>query len=214
MTLPRARDQRTSAANQAIQAFVEHDLGVRATVEQVVKTFRAVLEFTATTAEPADPANEFSSEERAALERAGANFAPLAPEVADPVERTRIAYAALLLDTVGVAEAADLMERDRSRIHQRIRERTLWAIPGEGGLRIPRAQFAEGPEQDLVEIDGMGRVVKALPSDLHPVSVLRWLTQPKPDLRIEDSPVSPRDWLRAGGNPDEAVALAEDLNVS
>jgi hypothetical protein len=171
------------------------------------------MKFTATTAEPADPANEFSAEERAALERAGANFAPLLPEVADPVEKARIAYAALLLDTVGIAEAADLIGRDRSRVHQRIRERTLWAIPGEGGLRIPRAQFAAESEQHLVEIDGMGRVVKALPSDLHPVSVLRWLTQPKPDLQIEGSPVSPRDWLRAGGNPNEAVALAEDLHV-
>ena len=210
MMATRSAIKREHRSDKTIEAFVLEDLGVNATVAQVVETFREVRELTTATAESDDPVAEFSAQERGALERAGASFAPLELGTPDPVERMRIAFGALLLDSLSVDQVARRLGRDVSRIRQRMRDRSLWALAGEGGARLPLVQFAD----DGSEIPGMGRVLQALPADLHPVSVLRWLTRPKPDLRLPDVPVSPRDWLLAGGQPDEAVALAEDLHVS
>jgi hypothetical protein len=40
---------------------------------------------------------------------------------------------------------------------------------------------------------------------------LRWFTCPNADLAVDDVSHSPLDWLRAGGDPAEASALAADL---
>jgi len=210
MMATRSTTDRERRSDKTIEAFVLEDLGISATVDQVVETFREVRELTTATADSEAPHAEFSAQERDALERVGASFAPLPPGTPDPVERMRVAFSALLLDTLSVDEVARRLGRDVSRIRQRVRDRSLWALAGEGGARLPRVQFAD----DGSEIPGMGRLLQALPADLHPVAVLRWLTRPKPDLRLEDVPVSPRDWLLAGGQPDEAVALAEDLHVA
>lgn len=212
MTTPRARD-RGNEGEKAIRSFVLEDLGVHSTVDDFVETFRGVVDYTVTNPEPADAAAEFSAEERAALERAGAKFSALPDGTPDPVEQMRIAFGAIATDSVSVEDTADALARDQSRIRQRIRERSLWSIPGERGARLPRVQFDQR-DSKLVEIPGMGRVLQALPLDLHPVALLRWLTRPKPDLEVDGVALSPRDWLRGGGQVDEAVALAEDLHVS
>jgi hypothetical protein len=209
MTTPRTRDhRRTRAEDEVVSRFVGQ-LGIALSIDEFERTFREVVELTEISPDPADAASEFSAVERQALEQMGANFAPLAEDVPDPVEQTRVAYAALLLDTIPANDVAVHLDRDVSRVRQRTRERSLWSITTEAGTRYPRVQFAD----DGSEIRGMGAVLKALPPDLHPVAVLRWLTLPKPELRVEGETVSPRDWLRAGGQADEAVALAEDLHV-
>jgi uncharacterized protein YifE (UPF0438 family) len=184
-------------------------LGLGLSVADFEHRIRTVIGATAVSPDAANATAEFSAAERAVLEEAGANFAPLAQDVADPVEQTRAAFVALVLDTLAADEVAARLGRDISRIRQRTRDRTLWAIVTEGAARYPRIQFAD----DGAEIPGMGRVVKALPPDLHPVAVLRWLTLPKDDLRIEGQAVSPRDWLHAGGHVDETVAIAEDMHI-
>lgn len=209
MTTPRTRDDRRSRAeDEALSRFVGR-LGIALSIDEFERTFREVVELTQISPDPADAASEFSAVERQALEQMGANFAPLAEDVPDPVEQTRVAYAALLLDTIPANDVAIQLDRDVSRVRQRTRERSLWSITTDAGTRYPRVQFAD----DGTEIPGMGAVLKALPPDLHPVAILRWLTLPKPELRVEGEKVSPRDWLRAGGQADEAVALAQDLHV-
>jgi hypothetical protein len=189
---------------------VREELGVYTSLEDFVAAFREVRALTEATPDASDPAMEFPVDERAVLERAGASFASIPAGTADPVQRTRVAFAALLADTLSVDEAAARLGRDPSRIRQRIRDRSLWAIATDGGSRLPRIQFADAG----AEIPGMGPVLKALPASLHPVSIVGWLTRPKPDLEIGGMAVSPRDWLLAGGGPDEVVALAEDLHVA
>ena len=51
----------------------------------------------------------------------------------------------------------------------------------------------------------------ALPSDLHPVAVWGFLTEPSPALPVDDQPASPLDWLRSGGSPDPVAAIAREL---
>jgi hypothetical protein len=47
--------------------------------------------------------------------------------------------------------------------------------------------------------------------DLHPIAVFRFLSEPSPDLEIEDEPVSPLAWLATGGNPEPVAAIAATL---
>lgn len=161
----------------------------------------------------AEPKSEFDPFTRAALLRAGADFSPLAAQRPDPVDVTRALFVALLADSDTPEVVATRLARDVSRVRQRVRERTLWALATDTGVRLPRVQF----DDDGSEIAGMGSVLRALPGDLHPVSVFRWLTTPIADLAAPgeaDVPLSPRDWLRSGGGPDAAIEIAGDLLVA
>jgi hypothetical protein len=205
---PEARG-RSETERAAIARLVD-DLGLRLSVDDFEETIREVISRTVANPEPEDAEVEFSTDERAALGRSGASFAPLPAGTIDPVERTRLAFGALLLDSDSADEAAAHLDRDVSRIRQRIRDRSLWGLGSETGSRLPRVQF----DDDGSEIRGIGRVLQAMPADYHPIAVLRWLTRPHHDLLIDDVPVSPRDWLRSGGRISEVVELAEDLHVS
>ena len=160
-----------------------------------------------------EPKSEFDPFTRAALLRAGADFSPIPAHRPDPVDVTRALFVALLVDSDTPEVVAARLDRDISRVRQRVRERTLWALAADTGVRLPRVQF----DDDGSEIAGMGAVLRALPGDLHPVSVFRWLTTPVTDLTVpdeDDVPLSPRDWLRSGGGPDRAIAIARDLLVA
>lgn len=160
-----------------------------------------------------EPKSEFDPFTRAALLRAGADFSPLGAGRPGPVDVTRAVFVALLADSDTPEVVAARLARDISRVRQRVRERTLWALAGDSGVRLPRVQF----DDDGSEIAGMGSVLRALPGDLHPVSVFRWLTTPVADLTAPDEgdvPLSPRDWLRSGGGPDAAIEVARDLLVA
>lgn len=161
----------------------------------------------------ADAATEFDEATRAALMRAGADFTPLRAGRPDPAELTRAAFIGLLADSDTTEAVARRLDRDISRIRQRIRERTLWSVLTGSGVRLPRVQF----DDDGSEINGMGAAIQALPEDLHPVAVFRWLTTPVPDLAAPGDggvALSPREWLRSGGAPEAALELARDLLVA
>lgn len=176
-------------------------------VEVVVgaRTFRAVK---VTHAERVD---EFDRSTRAALERIGADFTPFPGDRPHPADIVHAAFVSLLVDSDTPDAVARHLDRDVSRVRQRIRDHTLWAIKSANGARLPRVQF----EDDGAEITGMGEVLAALPPNLHPVSLFRFLTTPNPALSLEDSgiAVSPRDWLRSGGRPKIVASIARDLHV-
>jgi hypothetical protein len=160
-----------------------------------------------------EPKSEFDPFTRAALLRAGADFSPLGAERPDPVDVTRALFVAILADSDTPEVVAARLARDISRVRQRVRDRTLWALAADPGVRLPRVQF----DDDGSEIAGMGSVLRALPDDLHPVSVFRWLTTPVAELTAPgegDVPLSPRDWLRSGGGPEAAIEVARDLLVA
>lgn len=161
------------------------------------------------------PERDLAPRERAALERAGFSFAPLPGAIGegavayDPLAWTVAEYTALLATAWPAPAAARWLGVDASRVRQRLARRSLYGIKLADGWRLPAFQFDAPPPGRLVP--GIERVLPHLDPALHPVGVYRWFTQPNPDLVVVGEPVSPLDWLRTGGDPVEAAALAADL---
>jgi hypothetical protein len=129
------------------------------------------------------------------------------------------AYARVTVETLGRAahlistaysasEAAERLGVNESRIRQRRADRTLWAIEDRDGWVFPALQF-EDEAGRRGQIRGLDQVLRALPADLHPLSVAGFLTTPQADLRIGGQPVSPLDWLRSGGDVRPVINAAE-----
>jgi hypothetical protein len=157
----------------------------------------------------ADPRSEFTAEERALLEEGGADLGPLRPGEDEAVVRTAAAYAALLASALTVPEAARRLGVDGSRIRQRLSARQMYGIRRPTGWLLPIFQF----EGDRL-VPGIERVLPRLNAHLHPLAVVGWFTRPHPDLfRPDDpdeTPISPLEWLRSGGDPEVAAELADD----
>jgi len=59
---------------------------------------------------------------------------------------------------------------------------------------------------------GLDRVLALLPTDLHPASVVGFLSTPQPDISLDNRPASPLQWLRRGGDMAPVLALIEIAN--
>lgn len=113
-----------------------------------------------------------------------------------------------LAGALDVAEVAQLLGVDPTRVRQRLRARTLYGLRVQGrSWRLPRFQFDETGR----EIPHLGAVLRALPDTLHPRSVEGFLLSPQPELSTDGEPTGPRDWLRGGGPADPVVELAAAL---
>lgn len=167
---------------------------------------RAIEELRGSEARIDSPSSQFSAGEAATLRAGGFDLGDRKRTEPDPVSETAARYAAILADSADVAEVAERLGVTRARIRQRAAERTLLAIREDDEWRFPRGQFAEA-----APIRGLPAVSLALPSDLHPVAVWSFLTEPSTDLPIDDQPASPLDWLRSGGSPDPVAAIAREL---
>jgi hypothetical protein len=121
--------------------------------------------------------------------------------------RTAAEYAALHDTSLTVAETAQRLGVDPSRVRQLLAARKLYGLQIKGAWRIPAFQF-EGERL----LPGLDEVVPALPKDLHPVGIFHWFTEPNPDLSSEEHRMSPRDWLLAGYPPRAVAELATDLD--
>jgi hypothetical protein len=126
----------------------------------------------------------------------------------DALVRSAAEFAALVAASYSVSEAATRLGVDPSRVRHRLADHTLFGVRLSSGWRVPAFQFA-----DRQIVPDLERVLPRLPSDLHPLSVLHWLTLPNPDLVIgtEERPVSPLAWLRLGMDPAVVASLAEDV---
>lgn len=155
-----------------------------------------------------DPAGEFSVAELAALRRGGLETIATDIDAADSLASTVSKYAAMLATGLTTEETARLLNVSTGRIRQRLAERTLYGIKSGHGYRLLIFQF-----ENAGAVPRVGKVLRALDPALHPVAVLNWFTRPSPELLFDkgETPVSPRDWLLAGGHPDITIALAKDL---
>jgi hypothetical protein len=147
-------------------------------------------------------------DEAAALERGGMCLDDTALGAADPLVRSAAEYAALLAASYTVSEAAAKLRVDPSRIRHRLADRTIYGIRLSTGWRVPAFQFVD----DAV-IPGLPQVLPRLAADLHPLSVLHWLTLPNSDLVVgpDEQPVSPLEWLRLGLDSRVVADLAETI---
>ncbi len=136
---------------------------------------------------------------------AGASFARGATE--QDALNAATAYADLVLRSLeGDGAVASRLNVDRSRISQRLRDRSLYSFRQNETRYFPVWQFV--PDGTL---PGLRDVLAALDRDLHPLVVDHWFVSPSVDLVIGDVPVAPVVWLQTGGRPQVVAELAADL---
>jgi hypothetical protein len=135
----------------------------------------------------------------------------------DPIARVAAVYAALMKTALSIKVVAAALERNESRIRQRLLERSLIGIRQGRGWLLPLFQFqveAHGDQRVVrATVPGVERVFPHLVPGLHPVAVWRWFTTPNTELVPEDrdDPLSPRAWLESGRPSGPVADLARDL---
>lgn len=101
-------------------------------------------------------------------------------------------------------DAGTALGLSRSAIAHRIRRRSLYAFTVAGRWYLPRWQFQPSTVAgSLRPVPGIERIVRAIPSGLHPLAVQAILTTPDADF----GDLSPIGYLRAGGDPDKVTDL-------
>jgi hypothetical protein len=99
-----------------------------------------------------------------------------------------------------------------SRVRQKRLAGELWAIPDGQTWLFPVLQFETGDNGGPTrQVRGLDQVFKALPSDLHPVAVAGFLRTPQPDL-FQGRQMTPVEWLRGGGDVEQAVTAAANTD--
>lgn len=154
---------------------------------------------------PADPASQLTPAEAETLGSGGFDL-NRQPSQADPVGQTAAEFTALLANSLDVPGVSRLLGVTEGRVRQMLAHRDLYGIRTGAAWRIPALQFT-----DVGLVPGLSPVVRALPEDLHPVAIARWLTTPNPDLELGDQVVSPLAWLRSGADPQRVATVASDL---
>jgi hypothetical protein len=152
----------------------------------------------------AAPQTEFTKAELDELQREGIEMSD-APS-AKVATKTAAEYSALILRSLSVAEAADRLHVDPSRIRQRLADRSLYGIKTGRTWRLADFQFT-----DRGQVPGMGQLLPSFPESLHPLAVQGWFETPLPELELDGEPATPWQWLRSGGDPAALVDIAHDL---
>ncbi|MEJ2386391.1 MAG: hypothetical protein P8Y27_03470 [Chromatiaceae bacterium] len=136
----------------------------------------------------------------------------------DPIARAAAAYAALLQTALTIKEVAAALDRNESRVRQRLLKRTLYGIRQGRSWRLPLFQFQVGERQGTRAVQGVvpgiEQVFPALSPEVHPVALWRWFTSPSTELVADEAPeqpLSPREWLLAGRDPEAVARLGLDL---
>lgn len=144
------------------------------------------------------------SSERQLWEDAGASFEPQAIE--QDAINAAFAFSDLVIRSIeGDSVVAALLQVDRTRVSQRLGNRSLYAFNRGDTRYFPRWQFT-----DHGTLPGLRDVVTVLHEGLHPLAVDHWFNTPSVDLEIGAFPF-PRHVARTGGNPQVAAELATDL---
>ena len=154
-----------------------------------------------------EPANLFTEDEARILGEGGLDLSPRRPGEPDVVVRTAARYAVMLVQAKSATEVAHSLGVTSTRIRQRALERTLYGIRDRDEWRFPGWQFDDSGRP----IRGLGAVFPVMSRDLHPIAVFRFLSEPSPDLEIDENPVSPLAWLATGGDPEPVAAIAATL---
>lgn len=109
-------------------------------------------------------------------------------------------------------EAAELLGRDGSRVRQRLAgpNRSLLGFHRRSGQRVGSAEVPV--ELGLHDLDGWGRLLRALPQadTTSPVALIAWLTSPQPHLGDR----SRAGALAAGVDVDTLVAEAAAFGIA
>jgi hypothetical protein len=139
--------------------------------------------------------------------RAHSGVDPSGAAVETATKEAVAATAALVQTSLSMAQVADLLHVDQSRVRHRIADRALFPLRVGRSNRLPAWQFA-----DNQVLPGLREVLGALPPGLHPLEAAGFFTTPQPELAINGASAAPREWLAAGGDPKPVVELAASLS--
>ncbi|MFF2053747.1 hypothetical protein ACFVU2_19240 [Leifsonia sp. NPDC058194] len=127
-------------------------------------------------------------------------------DLAELERRTRLEA---VTGSLSATEAAQRLGIDSSRIRHRLSKGSLLGFMIAGKRRLPAWQFTDDSKQPV--LPGLSQVILALPHDMHPASVQNFMTTPQEDLLIDDREVTPVEWLRLGGDPQEVVDILDSF---
>ncbi|WP_370071144.1 hypothetical protein [Mycobacterium sp. MAA66] len=115
--------------------------------------------------------------------------------------------ARLVLTALTADEVKTALNTSGTQIRRKRLDRELWAIPDGQTWRFPASQFDTDPSTGLPfrQVPGLAQLFMALPADMHPVAIDRFLHTPQPELQRSGKDRAPLDWLREGGDVDAAV---------
>jgi hypothetical protein len=156
------------------------------------------------------PLDALTPEQARALAAIDADLAPRRRRERDPRADATATYAGVLAGTLTVGAVAAKLGIDTSRVRHRLARRQLVGIRRTDGWRLPTWQFGA----DGAPLPGLERVLRALPADVHPVTLARFFATAVPELTVGRAAVSPRAWLEGGGDPAPVAALAAALGYS
>jgi hypothetical protein len=184
--------------------------GVHVSEEDLVTAVNEALAAVVPPYPTIDAREAMPADELAFLQRAGIapdELAPLPANVVPPEARTATKLASIYATALTVPEAAARLGIDASTLRHRLAVPSVYAVRAEGIWKLPLFQFTD--TLDAI-IPGFGDLARSL-TDLHPVDVFNWFTQPHVDLEVEERHVSPRVWLLSGGTADRLIALLDEL---
>jgi hypothetical protein len=155
-----------------------------------------------------EPAAQFSATEREALADVGLDLRPRRENEADGRARAVAEQAVLHDSALTVGEAAAAIGVDTSRVRHRLADGSLMGWKDRGGWRLPAWQFTERGV-----LPGLDVVLAAIPSDQPALVVAAFMTTVQEDLLAGTRPVTPHEWLAAGGDPERVARLAAMLGT-
>ncbi|WP_144803660.1 hypothetical protein [Curtobacterium sp. BH-2-1-1] len=138
-------------------------------------------------------------------ERYEAAKAAVARGELDAIERRsweRGLSAALTLE-----EAADWLDTGTGRVLTDLAFGDLFAFVCDDELLFPAWQFTDDPDQP--SLNYMSSLVRAFDEDMHPTSILSFMTTPHSYTSIDGEPATPVEWLTVGRHVQPLLELLE-----
>lgn len=185
------------------------------TLEQVLDTyghdltaadFTTELERTLSRAGRSTP-GALSNHDRDVLLAVGVAEADLDTDATNDLIQTRASNLIRLAAESGtVAQTAGRLHRSEQRIRGAIADGSLYGVKIGKSWRLPVWQFHDGQV-----LPHLRKVIAAIPAGTSALSIGNLMTTSTRELFLDDQPVSPRDWLLAGGDPEPVVTIIGDL---
>jgi hypothetical protein len=97
---------------------------------------------------------------------------------------------------ITVEDASDWLEVGTVRILARLASGDLFAFVADDELLFPAWQFTDDPDRPVLH--QLSTLIEAFDDDMHPASILGFMTTPHSSTRIDGIPITPVEWLARG----------------